>query len=75
MLKLNVVNEESEDVVAIQLFLNWQKILFETYFNPDEVRHLNQGNNTPLLMENNMIMARGFFEIVNFIKLEGYGFK
>jgi len=71
MIQLMVTNEENQDVIAIQKFLEWQKIWYQMVFNPDDVRYLNQGKDTPLLMRDSMIIARGFYEIVNYIKVEG----
>lgn len=71
MLQLMVTNEENEEAVAIKKFLEWQNVWFQMVFNPDDVRYLNQGGVTPLLMQNSMIVARGFYEIVNYTKVEG----
>ncbi len=71
MLQLMVTNEDDSHVIAIQKFLNWQNICFQTVLNPNDVKYLNQGNDTPLLMKDSMIVAHGFYEIINYVKVEG----
>lgn len=71
MIQLMVTNEKNQDVIAIQKFLEWQDIWFQMVLNPDDVIYLNQGKDISLLMIDSIIVARGFYEIVNYIKDNG----
>lgn len=71
MLQLIITNPQSLEVIAIQHFLNWENITYETITDINTVIYLNQGTETPLLMKDEMIVARGFYDTVEHIKYGG----
>ena len=67
---LMTTSAESSEVVAIQAFLEWQNInceLVESF----EVLKFTNGHPSPIIIKNDMVMAKGFFNIIEYFKTRG----
>ena len=58
---------EMEPILA---FLKWQNINYEIIVTA-EVLKFTHGKPAPILVLNDMVMAKGFFNIIEYIKSEG----
>lgn len=68
MLKLLVCDTTNSEYLAIKAFLNFLAIELPIEVDCDMVRTLSSDKKTVLLMENDMIICRGFYDIVDYIK-------
>lgn len=68
MYELMIASKESIEVKLILDFLNWKDIKYKLIINEADVIFLNQGNDSPLFMEDHMIISRGFYNIVDYVK-------
>ena len=56
---------------AVESFLKWQNINFDSK-NTAEVLGITKGHPAVLLFENDLLKARGFFEIVKYFEQQGF---
>lgn len=68
MYEFMVASQESDEVKIIIDFLKWKNIKYKLIISESDVLFLNQGNDSPLFMEDHMIIARGFYNIVDYVK-------
>jgi len=59
-----------EELMATTRFLDWQRINYDVVEDIETLR-FTEGKVQPIIMRNNMIMAKGFFNIIEYIKSEG----